>query len=113
MTLTREQRAHLEAAGFAAKWRKSFTSALKASASYRTPTADSFGEHLFAALELAAQLAELDAHTEAEAMRRQLRARFGPLAVLTPDWWTVRRFEQRFYPGHVPPHPMPKSREAS
>jgi hypothetical protein len=89
--LTDEQRAAIRA-----KLRQAFASALKAAATYRAPPADSFGFHIFGALDIAVRIAELDAQAEAEEQRRMLRAKFGPLARLTPDWWTVRRFERRF-----------------
>lgn len=83
-------------------WRKAFASMLKASASYREPAPDSFGRHMLDLLVMSAAAGELDARTEAEEQRRLLRTEFGPLACLTPDWWTVRRFERRS--GQQPPH---------
>lgn len=77
-------------------WRQAFVAGLKAAASYRRPRPDSFGEHFFSALASGAQIAGLNVCAEAKEQRRRLRVQFGPLAFLTPDWWTVWRFERRF-----------------
>ena len=101
--LTDEQRAAIRA-----KFRVAFASALNAAATYRAPRADSFAYHLFEALDIAVRIAQLGAQAEAEEQRRMLRARFGPLVWLTPDWWTVRRFERRFV-GQMPPYRNPSA----
>jgi hypothetical protein len=93
--------------GLAIVWRTAFASGLNASASYRRPAPDSFGQHFFDWMTLAAEIADLNVHAEAEELRRQLRAKFGPFARLTPDWWTVRRFERQF--AGASPNPEQKT----